>query len=105
MCSTALPPPPPTPMTLICVPWLNSSISIISMLIFILLFFRSCQFLKIVVCLMSTRERRIGAPPSPISRGTGTCARQPEFGRMHVLEIPDDKVLEAPEGRLHGTVF
>ncbi len=26
MCSTALPPPPPTPMTLICVPWSNSSI-------------------------------------------------------------------------------
>ena len=26
MCSTALPPPPPTPITLICVPMLNSSI-------------------------------------------------------------------------------
>jgi hypothetical protein len=26
MCSTALPPPPPTPITLIWVPWLNSSI-------------------------------------------------------------------------------
>ena len=34
MCSTALPPPPPTPITLICVPKLNSSTSIISMLIF-----------------------------------------------------------------------
>ncbi|MCY1368159.1 hypothetical protein D9M69_551260 [compost metagenome] len=32
MCSTALPPPPPTPMTLIWVPRLNSSTSIISML-------------------------------------------------------------------------
>jgi hypothetical protein len=32
MCSTALPPPPPTPITLIWVPWLNSSTSIISML-------------------------------------------------------------------------
>ena len=34
MCSTALPPPPPTPITLICVPWLNPSASIISMLMF-----------------------------------------------------------------------
>jgi hypothetical protein len=33
MCATALPPPPPTPITLICVPWWNSSTSIISMLI------------------------------------------------------------------------
>ena len=34
MCSTALPPPPPTPITLICVPRLKASSSIISMLIF-----------------------------------------------------------------------
>ncbi|MNU85690.1 hypothetical protein D3C71_754360 [compost metagenome] len=33
MWATALPPPPPTPITLICVPWLNSSTSIISMVI------------------------------------------------------------------------
>jgi hypothetical protein len=38
MCSTALPPPPPTPITLICVPWLNSSASIISMVMLVLLF-------------------------------------------------------------------
>ena len=31
MCSTALPPPPPTPITLICVPMLNSSIISIAM--------------------------------------------------------------------------
>ncbi len=37
MCSTALPPPPPTPITLICVPWLNSSDSIISMVMMVLL--------------------------------------------------------------------
>jgi len=38
MCSTALLPPPPTPITLIWVPWLNSSASIISMDIWELLF-------------------------------------------------------------------
>ena len=31
MCSTALPPPPPTPITLIMVPWANSSIISIGM--------------------------------------------------------------------------
>jgi len=41
MCSTALLPPPPTPITLIWVPWLNSSASIISMVILELLVLNS----------------------------------------------------------------
>jgi hypothetical protein len=42
MCSTALPPPPPTPITLIWVPRLNSSTSIISMVMCVSPDFCSC---------------------------------------------------------------
>src|SRR6476646_7315284 len=106
MCSTALPPPPPTPITLICVPMLNSSIISIAM---------CCS--NPCSCLESLKPEYVFdvlcKPPAPLSRwvaGRRRAAgslREPVSSssrrsrRFPSSEVAEEPVLGPAEHRLH----
>ena len=74
MCATALPPPPPTPMTLICVPWLNSSTSIISMAI------SDSLDMRLLCCRCFWKLRRLPFVAGSVRRGRAGAS--PSFVEM-----------------------
>lgn len=103
MCSTALPPPPPTPMTLIWVPWLNSSTSIISMLIWKLLLWplercrrAICQYKKSAESGngegSSRRPGAFGAPPSLVAFQAHGVGRREGRARRQRVRVVHQKV-------------
>jgi hypothetical protein len=106
MCSTALPPPPPTPITLIWVPRLNSSTSIISMVMCVSPDFCSCLNAGVSMLLFMGSVMKVGrciaiAPACAF-------ADSPVRGAWRSIsssEVPHDEVLDAAEGRLHGSVL